>query len=109
MWDCNGLESLFNVDTAKSEIAAWEKEKIFATLREENIRPRPNPIPLNMMILRARVNSQRKYEIYEFNSTIGELELREQFLTDPQPLVDWIRQNGHKIYSDHSTQRNFIT
>lgn len=101
MWDMLGLECIFDVDAAKDEIEQWEKEVIWSSLKEESHRKKPNPIPLNMMIMRAKFNSQRSYEIYEFNSTLSESELREEFARDPQPIVEWIRDNGHKVYSDY--------
>lgn len=102
VWDMLGLECLFNVDAAKKEVEEWEKGKIWATLQgEDHNKRRPNPIPLQVLLLRARVNSHRAYEIYEFDSTLTEEELREAFENDPQPVVDWIRKNGIKIYSDY--------
>jgi hypothetical protein len=50
------------------------------------------------------VNSQRAYEIYEFSSTIEYDDLKEAFNDDPQPIVEWIRSNGKKVYSDHVKQ-----
>lgn len=109
MWDMLGLECLFDVGRAKAEIEDWEKETIWAKLKEQSHRAKPDPIPLNMMLLRARVNSQRSYEIYEFNSTMTEKELREVFNSDPQPIVEWIRENGYKVYSDYvKTERKMI-
>jgi hypothetical protein len=57
-----------------------------------------------MMLLRAKVNSQRAYEIYEFNSTLDYAELKEAFNDNPQPIVEWIRENGKKVYSDYLKQ-----
>jgi hypothetical protein len=57
-----------------------------------------------MMLLRAKVNNQRAYEIYEFNSTIGYDELKEAFNDNPQPIVEWIRENGKQVYSDYVKQ-----
>jgi len=104
MWDVQGLECIFNVDQAKEEIDQWEKEKIVDLLKEQKSRSKPNPIPLQLLILRARMNSHRQYEIYEFTSTFSLTELKELFKTTPQPIVDWVRINGHKIYSDHMSK-----
>lgn len=101
MWDMLGLECIFDVGKAQEEIVQWEKETIWSTLKEQAHTKRPNPIPLQMMILRAKMNSQRSYEIYEFTSTLSENDLRKEFARDPQPIVNWIRENGHKIYSDY--------
>ena len=101
MWDMQGLECIFDVTKAMNEIEQWEKEAIWSTLKEESRSKRPNPIPLQMMILRARANSQRSYEIYEFTSLVSIEEVKEAFNSNPQPLVEWIRENGKKVYSDY--------
>jgi hypothetical protein len=112
VWDNLGLESIFDVDAAKKEIDNFEKDQLLKILKEEPTQKiiKPNPIPLQKLILRARFNSQRQYEIYEFTSTLGIKKVRELFESEPQVIVDWIRQNGHKIYSDynqHSKQKIF--
>ncbi len=100
MWDIYGLECVFDVDEANRVINEWEKLKLFSILKEENALPqKPNPIPLQAMILRATANPQRHYEIYGFTSTIPMPEIKEIFRDSPQILVDWIRGNGTKIYS----------
>jgi hypothetical protein len=87
-----------------SKYNEWEKQKVVAILKEERTPDQPAGIPLQMMLLRAKVNSQRAYEIYEFNSTIGYDELKEAFNDNPQPIVEWIRENGKQVYSDHVKQ-----
>jgi len=104
MWDMLGLECLFDVGAEIAEHDAWEKEYIVSVLKEQPVPKRKNTIPLQMMILRAKVNSQRAYEIYEFGSTIEYDELKEAFNDDPQPIVEWIRSNGKKVYSDYVKQ-----
>lgn len=104
MWDMLGLESLHDVDLHMIKYNEWEKEKVVAILREERIPTQPSGIPLQMMLLRAKVNSQRAYEIYEFNSTVEYDELKEAFNDNPQPIVEWIRENGKKVYSDYVKQ-----
>ena len=105
MWDMQGLECIFNITDHMKEVEAHEKKVMWDILKDENFKDvGPPKIPLNMMIMRARFNSQRCYEIYEFNSTLSEAELRGVFENDPQPVVNWIRENGHKIYSDYVKQ-----
>ena len=104
MWDMQGLECLFDVGAEMAEHNAWEKEKIVSILKEQPVSKRKSTIPLQMMILRAKVNSQRSYEIYEFNSTMDYNEVKEIFETDPQLIVEWIREYGEKIYSDYIKQ-----
>ena len=104
VWDCNGLESLHDVDYHMDRYKEWEKQQVISILKEEQVSARPTGIPLQMLILRAKVNSQRAYEIYEFNSTMGYKELVAVFNDDPQPVVEWIRENGKKVYSDYVKQ-----
>ena len=104
MWDMQGLESLHDVDLHMKKYNEWEQQKIIAILKDQRIPKQPSGIPLQMMILRASANSQRAYEIYEFNSTVEYDELKEAFNDNPQPIVEWIRTNGKKVYSDYVKQ-----
>lgn len=106
MWDMNGLEAIYDTKSARAEIEAWEIEKIFSIIKEEKHRAKPMSIPLDLMILRARANSQRSYEIYGFNSTFDIDEVKELFNTDPQIVVNWIRENGYKVYSDYNSKQH---
>ena len=94
MWCQDGVESAYD-DTDCTKQAAWAK------LKDQ---PYVWPFDLNLMKLRARVNSQRHYEIYLFNADPGETvnNILEVMQTDPQPLVDRIREQGEKIYSDRA-------
>lgn len=103
VWDMTGLECLFDVSQAIKEYEDWEKAKTVAILKEEKTPPKPRGIPLEMMLLRARVNTQRKYEIYEFTSELSYKEVVNIFEEDPQVIVESIREIGHKIYSDRHT------
>lgn len=91
MWDLYGLECLINV-------TEWEHKRTIAILKEEKLTGYPN---LNMLILRAKFNSQRHYEIYSFQSTdLSRKDIQHQFKNNPQFIVDMIRTQGEKIYSD---------
>ena len=100
MWDMYGLEFIF--DTGK-----WEKEYMWSILSEK---PKPTTPSIQMMILRAKSNSQRCYEIYSFNADddLTEESIKSAFETSPQGIVDFIRTNGQKIYSDRATQKAVI-
>jgi len=105
MWDMLGLECLINVTQIEKEHKQWEKENIFRILKDQDKTLKPAHVPLEMMILRARVNSQRHYEIYAFDSELSEQDIRETFETSPQVIVDAIRNIGHKFYSDRSNNK----
>jgi hypothetical protein len=97
-----GLECLFNV-------TEWHQKKTWAVLKDEPIDNGPS---IQMMMLRARMNSQRCYEIYSFVADEGVTEesIRQTFKESPQGLVEFIRKNGEKIYSDRiETKKQVIT
>ena len=108
MWDMNGLESLINVTQIEKKHKQWEKENIFRLLKEETPTVRPAHVPLDMMIMRAKFNSQRHYEIYTFDSELSEQDIRETFETSPQVMANAIRKVGYKFYSDRATKSAVI-
>jgi hypothetical protein len=63
---------------------------------------KPLSFILNYLILRARANLHRHYEIYQITATdgISETDLTELFNQNPQYAADLIRDRGIKIYSD---------
>lgn len=99
MWCNEGLEALINVTRN-------QQENVLAVLRDEKI---PHTNPIQYMILRAKFNHQRHYEIYAFESEIDEEEIRSMFEGSPQVIVNAIRRVGHKIYSDRKTTKDMIT
>lgn len=101
MWDCNGLECLF-------DITDLEHDAMIAGLKNEAFK---TPFNLSMMMMRARFNTQRSYEIYSF-LTEDDIDydcVLDMFKNTPQVIVDAIRKNGNKIYSDYSGQKQVIS
>lgn len=99
-WDCNGLESCINI----SDI---EKEEMWAALKDTEQNPgkgRPNSVSsiVNMLMLRARFNSQRHYEIYAIDTDddITAQDIKDGFEDRPQVMADLVRSRGRKLYSD---------
>lgn len=94
MWDCEGLECLFDITNI-------EHDAMIAGLKNE---PFKMPFNISTLILRARYNSQRSYEIYSFNTDadVSYDEIKEMFDSDPQSIVDLVRRRGRKIYSDYT-------
>jgi hypothetical protein len=108
MWDMTGLECLINVTAIQKEHEKWEKENIFRILKDQVKEVKPPSVPLDKMILRARVNSQRCYEIYTFESELSEKYIKETFSSDPQVIVDAIRNVGHELYSDRVLKKTQV-
>lgn len=99
MWDMYGLESLINV----SEI---ERDVLVSALKGEKIQWHN---PIQYMILRARLNMQRCYEIYSFTSEVPKEDIIHMFKSTPQIAADTIRRLGNKIYSDRTEKKAVIT
>ena len=93
-WDCNGLESCLN-------LTDYEKEVVWAELSNEDPPAKIGSMMRHLM-LRARANPQRHYEIYTMTvqDGIAEEDVRSMFESDPQGSADLIRDRGNKIYSD---------
>lgn len=99
MWDCNGLECLVDI-TEDEQRRMWEQ--LSGNFASESAIPN-----LNHLILRARYNSQRHYEIYivEAVEGISKDDIAEMFELNPQYAADTIRRLGQKLYSDRVDTR----
>ena len=93
-WDCTGLEAVINVTD-------YEKEATWATLKDEDTLTNLSSMVRHLM-LRARANPQRHYEIYTMNvqEGISDEDIRGMFESDPQGSADLVRDRGNQIYSD---------
>jgi len=94
MWDMYGLEFC-------QDITKVEKRNMMKALKNEQLE---RPVNLNALLLRARFNSQRNYEIYTMTVEKGitEEEVIEWFNTNPQNAVDQIRSRGRQLYGEPS-------
>lgn len=93
MWDERGFETL-------KDCTRWERETFLNTIAGKDLTPAP--VNLQAMMMRARFNPQRSYEIWTFN-TVEELDeetLWSYAETNPQALVDMIRKRGKQLYSN---------
>lgn len=100
MWDCDGLEFLY-------DITDMEGEAMIKGLKGETYKM---PFDISMMIMRARYNSQRSYEIYTFTTDdIDYQSVKDMFEYSPQTIVEAIRKSGNKIYSDYSKKEKVIS
>ena len=93
VWDCLGLEYSCN-------LTDYEKDIMWSALKGEEPKAR---IPgLNILILRARANPQRNYEIYtvQVDPDVSLKDIQDMFKDSPQTIVDLVRARGHRLYSD---------
>ena len=93
-WDCQGIEACLNVTD-------YEKEVVWANLSGEDPPAKLGGIIRHLM-LRARANPQRHYEIYTMavEEGITEDEVFEMFNNDPQGSANLVRERGNKNHSD---------
>lgn len=93
MWDENGFEII-------EDCTAWERESFLDTIAGKALKPAP--VNLQAMTMRARFNPQRAYEIWTFNTeeSLDELTLWGYADTNPQALVDMIRNRGKQLYAN---------
>jgi hypothetical protein len=94
-WCCEGLEGIIPV-------TELERQATFDILSGNEPNPKRVNQSINMMVLRARFNTQRHYEIYAISATPGIAadDIRSMFEDDPQYAADLIRERGTKIHSD---------
>ena len=102
MWDCNGLECV-------ADFTEYSQAQVWAGLKgEAGPRMFPN---IEHLKLRARMNSQRNYEIYAITAVDGitEQDIRDMFKANPQGAADTIRRLGQVLYSDRMvTERKIV-
>jgi hypothetical protein len=99
MWDMHGIEYVGSIDNPL-------KQKTWAILKGEKQDVHvPN---LNHLVLRARSNPQRHYEIYIVDSdeSVDTEDLLTMFRDDPQSAADLIRERGHCYYDDRISLRD---
>jgi hypothetical protein len=99
-WCEEGLESVVPI----TEYEHWDRDNSFRVLNnQETVRNPLNQMIQNMM-LRARVNSQRHYELYaiDCDNSIDKTDIEQMFETDPQSAADLFRSRGHRLYSDRA-------
>lgn len=91
-WDMLGIDSVV-------DITAIDQARTWAMLKDES-GPGLNGI-VNAVMLRARYNTQRHYEVYTvtMSKDITEADVRAMFEANPQGMADLIRDRGHCMYS----------
>ena len=101
VWDNLGLECCI-------DITEDEQRRMWQTLRGEPVSETTIP-NLNHIMLRARLNSHRHYEIYTCEATDGITaeDIRDMFEASPQTAADTIRRLGHCLHSDWA-QKNRV-
>ena len=93
VWDCLGLEYACN-------LTEYDKDLMWSALKGE--KPRVRIPGIDLLILRARANPQRNYEIYtvQVEPDVTLNDIKQMFKATPQAIVDLVRARGHRLYSD---------
>ena len=101
-WDQQGLESCINV-------TEHEMERTFAVLSDQVPAGNVNAT-INAILLRARFNSQRHYEVYAVEAAEGITrdDLIEMFEQDPQGSAELIRARGRCLHSDRNAKNKIL-
>jgi hypothetical protein len=111
VWDNLGLETILPVSDIRAECERAAKEHVWDILKDttgDEIKKSPKEVELNnimsRLMLRARTNSHRHYEIYMITTAkgIGEEELKNLFEQSPQAASDLIRERGTKLFSNRA-------
>ena len=99
-WDQLGIESIIPI----TQYEHHDKENTMRLLREQPRIPNPLDSIVQGLLLRARFNTHRHYEIYAIDCAeeMGEEFWREQWEEYPQATAELIRERGHKLYSDRA-------
>lgn len=106
-WDCNGVEAIVPI----TQYEHHDKQNLINILSEKPTERNPLDSIVRSLLLRARFNPQRNYEIYaiDCDKSLDEAFWREQWAENPQFCADLIREKGMKIYSDRATKDRVIT
>lgn len=105
-WDQKGIDSIIPI----GQYEEWDKNNTWNVLNDQPVKRNPLNSILQSLILRAKYNSQRHYEIYSVDCAfpIDEAEWREIWANDPQGTADLIRERGYQIYSDREDRTSHV-
>ena len=97
-WDQLGIESIIDL----SAYAHWDQEQLLNILGDRPAQRNPAWSMVQAILLRARYNGHRHYEVYMVtcNASMDENYWREQWALFPQNTADVVRVRGHQLWSD---------
>lgn len=106
-WDQLGIEAIVPI----TQYEHHDKQNLIRILSEKSVERNPLDSIVRSLILRARYNPQRHYEIYavDCDESMDEKFWRTQWDEHPQATADLIRDRGHKLYSDRVTKKPVIS
>jgi hypothetical protein len=106
-WDQLGIEAIVPI----TQYEHHDKQNLINMLSEKPTERNPLDSIVRSLLLRARYNPQRHYEIYIVDCDAGmdAKFWRRQWEEYPQETADLIRERGHKLYSDRVTKKPVIS
>jgi hypothetical protein len=112
-WDMTGLETVMDLTTLEQLRVAEEKIRMMKILSDPEARDPGDQTgaalnrAVQSILLRARVNSQRHYEVYTIQTdpSISERDMWELFNNSPQHAAELIRERGNQLYSGRANQK----
>lgn len=95
-WDVHGIESIVPIE----EYRQHDKNQVINILKGKEMERNPLNSILQRLLLRARVNSQRNYEIYaiDCDDSLDEEFWKEQWTSNFEGTAEIIRSRGYKIF-----------
>jgi hypothetical protein len=99
-WDNTGIDSIVPI----TQYEQHDRDNTMRILNDEPTVRNPLNSIIQNLILRAKANPQRHYEIYSVDCSVelDEAWWREQWESDPQGCADLVRERGIKMYSDRA-------
>lgn len=101
-WDMYGVESIIPI----TQYEDVDKLNMWRLLQGEQTQRNPLNSIMQALLLRARVNTQRHYEIYaiDCDASLDEEYWKNAWDENPQLCADLIREKGTKIFSNRATR-----
>jgi len=99
-WDNTGIDSIVPI----SQYEHIEQQNLIRILSEKPTERNPLDSIVQSLLLRARYNTHRHYEIYAVDCTeeMDETFWRKQWEEHPQFTAELIRERGHKLFSNRA-------
>jgi len=115
VWDETGLEAIIDITAKEKEFLPKQQLQMWGVLKDEPVKQSETfegwlNHAVNFMMLRARANSHRHYEIYSFTTvmSIKEDDMVQMFKEAPQAAADLIRARGKQLYSNRAHQNKIV-
>jgi hypothetical protein len=99
-WDQLGIESIVPI----TQYEDWDKVQLMEVLKGNKLEKNPLGNLISQLVLRARFNTHRHYEIYaiDCDPELDEVFWKERWEADPQWCANLVRKKGYKIHSDRA-------